>query len=198
MLALAEPFDAGQSANDDQQPCRSRRGVTGTRPIPEIDLNHVWRSGALIRFKAHQVRAYVMHEMAVCNELLDQVRANVLKHGAKSVGSITVRIGALSGVEPDLLQRAFTIARAGAYTDNARLIIETVAVRVRCRSCSNENDAAPNRLLCDACGGYAVDLIGGDELLLASLELHGMPDAARSEQGQRSKDEISEGEDSYV
>src|SRR6056297_1905728 len=134
-----------------------------------------------------------MHEMAVCNELLDQVRANAMQHGARSVGAITVRIGALSGVEPDLLERAFTVARAGDYTDRARLVIETVGVRIRCRACGNENEAAANRLLCDACGGYAVDLVGGDELLLASLELHGMPDAARSEPGQRSKDEISEG-----
>lgn len=139
-----------------------------------------------------------MHEMAVCNELLDQVRANALRHGAESVGTITVRIGALSGVEPDLLERAFTIARAGAYTDNARLVIETVGVRVRCRACGNENEAAPNRLLCEACGGYAVDLVGGDELLLASLELHGMPDAERPAKDQGVQEQVSEGEDSYV
>ncbi|HMB39904.1 MAG TPA: hydrogenase maturation nickel metallochaperone HypA [Wenzhouxiangellaceae bacterium] len=139
-----------------------------------------------------------MHEMAVCNELLDQVRANAMQHGARSVGAITVRIGALSGVEPDLLERAFTIARAGDYTDNASLVIEPVAVRVRCRTCGNENDAAANRLLCEACGGYAVDLVGGDELLLASIELHGIPDSEPPARHQNAKGQISEGEDSYV
>lgn len=144
-----------------------------------------------------------MHEMAVCNELLDQVRANAMQNGARSVGAITVRIGALSGVEPDLLERAFSIARAGDYTDNARLVIEAVGVRIRCRACGNENDAATNRLLCEACGGYAVDLIGGDELLLASIELHGIPDPEppgqhQNAQGQNAQGRISEGEDSYV
>jgi len=139
-----------------------------------------------------------MHEMAVCNELLAQVRASAVQHGARSVGTITVRIGALSGVEPDLPERAFTIARAGDYTENARLVVETVGVRVRCRACGNENEAAANRLLCGACGGYAVDLIGGDELLLASIELHGIPDAELSKQGQNAQGQISEGEDSYV
>lgn len=134
-----------------------------------------------------------MHEMAVCTELLAQVRANAVQHGARSVGCITVRIGALSGVEPDLLERAFTIARAGEYTGHARLKIETVGVRIRCRACGNENDAAANRLLCEACGGYAVDLIGGDELLLASIELHGIPDRESSTQGQNAP-----GEKSYV
>lgn len=134
-----------------------------------------------------------MHEMAVCNELLAQVRASAAEHGARSVGAITVRIGALSGVEPDLLERAFTIARAGDYTDGARLVIETLGVRIRCRACGNENDAAANRLLCSACGGYAVDLVGGDELLLASIELQGIPDAELS-----THDQNSRGESSYV
>ena len=134
-----------------------------------------------------------MHEMAVCNELLAQVRASAVQHGARSVGRITVHIGALSGVEADLLERAFTIARAGEYTGNARLNIETVGVRIRCRACGNENEAAANRLLCEACGGYAVDLIGGDELLLASIELHGIPDRDLSTQSQNAP-----GEKSYV
>ena len=134
-----------------------------------------------------------MHEMAVCNELLDQVRANAVQHGARSVGTITVRVGALSGVEPDLLERAFAVARAGDYTDEARLVIETVGVRIRCRACGNENDAAANRLLCNACGGYTVDLVGGDELLLASIELHGISDAGLSKQ-----DQNGQGENSYV
>lgn len=144
-----------------------------------------------------------MHEMAVCNELLAQVRASALQHDARSIGSITVRIGVLSGVEPELLERAFTIARAGDYTGNARLVIETVGVTVRCRVCGNENEAAPNRLLCADCGGYAVDLVGGDELLLASIELRGVPDAGPSgrgkdAQGRNARGRISEGDDSYV
>lgn len=134
-----------------------------------------------------------MHEMAVCNELLAQVRANAVRHGARSVGDVTVRIGALSGVEPELLERAFTIARAGDYTSDARLVIETVGVRIRCRACGNENDAAANRLLCTQCGGYAVDLVGGDELLLARIELHGIPEGASSKQGLNAR-----GENSYV
>ena len=132
-----------------------------------------------------------MHEMSVCNELLAQVRASAVQHGARSVGAITVRIGVLSGVEPDLLERAFTVASAGDYTDTARLVIETVGVRIRCRACGNENEAAANRLLCDACGAYAVDLVGGDELLLASIELQGIPDAALSKQGQNAQGESS-------
>lgn len=125
-----------------------------------------------------------MHELSVCEALLDRVRATAREHGARSVGRITVRLGPLSGVEPDLLDRAFGIARAGDYTADARLVLESAPVRVRCRSCGNEAETASNRLVCAACGDYHVDLVGGDELLLASIELHGVSgDGQRTDAG---------------
>ena len=114
-----------------------------------------------------------MHELSVCEALLDQVRATATANQASSVGRITVRLGPLCGVEPDLLAQAFTIARNGPMTDQAELLIERSAIRLRCRDCGNENEAEPNRLLCRACNGYRIDLISGDELLLARVELHG-------------------------
>ena len=114
-----------------------------------------------------------MHELSVCQALLDQVRNTAQSHHAEAVGLITVRIGPLSGVEPDLLKQAFTIARNGPLTSSATLSIELAPVRIRCRDCEQENEARPNRLLCSHCSSYRVDLISGDEMLLARVELHG-------------------------
>lgn len=115
-----------------------------------------------------------MHELSVCESLLTQVRATAQANGASSVGRITVRLGPLSGVEADLLAQAFTIARNGPMTASASLEIETQPIRIRCRDCGNENEAPPNRLLCAACDSFRVDLVSGDELLLARIELHGV------------------------
>ncbi len=112
-----------------------------------------------------------MHELSVCEALLSQVRATANTHGAGSVGKITVRVGPLSGVEPDLLAQAFTIARNGPLTAEATLEIESQPIRIRCRDCGSENEALANRLLCQNCNSYRVDLISGDELLLAQVEL---------------------------
>ena len=114
-----------------------------------------------------------MHELSVCEALLAQVRATATTHRAESVGRITLRVGPLSGVEPELLKQAFSIARKGPLTAAASLHIDTQPVRILCRDCGNENEAAPNRLLCQACGSYRVNLLSGDELLLAQVELHG-------------------------
>ena len=74
-------------------------------------------------------------------------------------------------MEPDLLQRAFPIAAAGTVADHAQLVLDTVPIRVRCESCGAESEAAPNRLLCGACGDWHTQLLSGDEMLLASVEL---------------------------
>ncbi len=112
-----------------------------------------------------------MHELSVCQALLGQVEEVAAQHRAHGVTKIVLRIGPLAGVEARLLQDAFPIARAGSVADSAELVIEELPLRVRCDSCGAETDAAPNRLLCGACGDWHTRLISGDELLLASVEL---------------------------
>lgn len=112
-----------------------------------------------------------MHELSVCQSLINQVETIAAQHRTQSVSSITLRIGPLSGIEPSLLQQAFTLARAGSVAEHAALIIESLPIRVKCQRCERESDALPNRLLCAHCGDYHTRLISGDEMLLASVEL---------------------------
>jgi hydrogenase nickel incorporation protein HypA/HybF len=112
-----------------------------------------------------------MHELSICQALLDQVERIAREHGASRVERILLRVGPLSGVEPALLQNAYPLAAAGSVAEHATLVIEPAPVRVHCKDCGAESDAAPNRLLCAACGGWRTRLISGDEMLLANLEL---------------------------
>ena len=112
-----------------------------------------------------------VHELAICQGMLRQVMDIVRQEQARSVTRILVQVGPLSGVEPRLLAQAFPIASAGTPAAGARLVLESLPVRVRCEQCGAESDALPNRLLCGACGDYHTRLLSGDELLLASVEL---------------------------
>ncbi|RFF28070.1 MULTISPECIES: hydrogenase maturation nickel metallochaperone HypA [unclassified Wenzhouxiangella] len=112
-----------------------------------------------------------MHELSVCQSLLAQVAEVAAGHDSSRVSSVTVRVGALSGVEPDLLRQAFIVARAGGVAAEADLIIEPDPVRIHCLECETEHGVAPNRLLCPACGNYRVRLVGGEDLILASVAL---------------------------
>ena len=112
-----------------------------------------------------------MHELSVCQGLIRQVEQIAAQNQAKAVEKIVLKVGALSGVEPDLLEHAFTIAREGTVAKNAALEIESGPARVRCTQCGAEGEAVINRLLCPQCEDWRVEVTEGEELLLLSLEL---------------------------
>jgi len=122
-----------------------------------------------------------MHELSVCQGMLQQVAAVAAEHGATAVSGITIQIGPLSGVEPRLLQEAFPIARAGTIAASAELMVEPLPVRVRCRQCGAESEATASRLLCGQCGDWRTQLLSGDELLLARVELASISHQATTE-----------------
>jgi hydrogenase nickel incorporation protein HypA/HybF len=112
-----------------------------------------------------------MHELAICQSMLEQIEAIARKEQASSVTRILLRIGPLSGVVPELLEQAFTIARSGSVAEQAELVTENEPIRVHCDECGAESVATPSNLTCSQCGGFRTRLLSGDELLLASLEL---------------------------
>ena len=112
-----------------------------------------------------------MHEYSVCLALLEQVERIAREHRARRVDRIVLQLGPLSGVEAPLLEHAWPLAAAGSIAVDAKLVIDTAPVRVRCTQCGAESEAQANRLLCASCGDYRTRLISGDEMLLANLEL---------------------------
>jgi hydrogenase nickel incorporation protein HypA/HybF len=119
-----------------------------------------------------------MHELAICQELLSQVTGIAREHGATRVDQIVLSVGPLSGVEPDLLDHAFEIARCGTVAEDAVLEMKGSDLVVECRLCGNENPAEVNRLLCSACGTWQVKVKKGEEMMLLSVELSGMEKTA--------------------
>jgi len=115
-----------------------------------------------------------MHELAICQALIEQVERVARDNGARRIVSIVISVGPLSGVEAKLLEHAYPLAAAGTVAESAELIVETVPVRVRCRTCRAETDALPNRLLCGACNDWQVDVTSGEEMLLRRVEIETM------------------------
>ena len=112
-----------------------------------------------------------VHEFSVCQDLLRQVEDLAHTYHARAVTTIRLQLGPLSGIEASLLEQAFTVARAGTVAAAAVLTTETLSVQVRCQSCGAVSVVVPNRLVCGACGDWHTELVSGDELLLASVEL---------------------------
>ena len=103
--------------------------------------------------------------------LMQQVEGIARERRAEKVTSITLSIGPLSGVEPDLLRHAYPLAAAGTVAEEAELIMDTTAIVVRCSQCDSETTVTPNKLLCGSCGDFRTQVISGDELVLMRVEL---------------------------
>ncbi len=112
-----------------------------------------------------------MHEMSICLALLKQVQEVAASNGSNSVERIVIQIGPLSGVDPHLLENAFTIARAGTIAASAELTCEAGEIKVACQECGAETIASINKLLCQECGSWKTSVLSGYDLILKQVEI---------------------------
>lgn len=112
-----------------------------------------------------------MHELSICQALIEQVEQIAEEHHAIRVTDIYLTIGPLSGVEPHLLEQAFPFAAVGTVAENAQLAIDKSPIKVYCDSCGKETIVAANKLLCGECGTWQTELRSGDEMILQRVEL---------------------------
>ena len=122
-----------------------------------------------------------MHELSLCQNIIDQLQDLARQHHAASVSRVEVQVGVLSGVEPQLLEVAFRSAQAGTIAEHATLVTEVVTPRVACLACGQESAASASDLRCAACGSVQTRLVSGGELILAHVALVPAQAAANAE-----------------
>jgi hydrogenase nickel incorporation protein HypA/HybF len=112
-----------------------------------------------------------VHELSICQGLMREVMRVAEAQRAERVLSITLEVGPLAGIEPSLLESAYPLVAAGTCAAGARLLIERTALEVRCLGCGATSEVEVSSLVCRACGSWRVEVVSGEELVLASLEL---------------------------
>lgn len=112
-----------------------------------------------------------MHEFSVCQALLDQVTEIAKQHAATKIVEIHITNGPLSGVDSTLLHHAFELCQQGTLAHHAALSISDQPLRVRCRNCQGVAEVAVNDWTCPVCRSLAAEVVSGDALILASLQL---------------------------
>jgi len=111
-----------------------------------------------------------MHEVALGEAILDAVERRA---AGRKVRRVKVQIGTLHRVVGPALDQGFALVSEGSVAEGAELDIVTVPVTVTCRSCGEHHHSEDQQFVCLACGSEDVDVDGGEELLLESLELDG-------------------------
>jgi hydrogenase nickel incorporation protein HypA/HybF len=112
-----------------------------------------------------------MHELGIANSVLEAVQAETARHPGAVALKVGIRVGDLSGIDPDSLAFGFEAITAGTEWQNLKLEIETKRREHRCKDCGITFRVVDYDFICPGCGGLRSECVGGDELEILYLEM---------------------------
>ena len=107
-----------------------------------------------------------MHEYGFAEGVLEVVRRRAV---GRQVRRVRLRAGVRHRIDGPSMAQAFRYIARGTEAEDAAVDLITVPARLTCRSCGGSADTYDVLARCPGCDGEAVDLTGGDELVVESL-----------------------------
>ena len=109
-----------------------------------------------------------MHELSIA-ELIVQIAG---RHAnGRRVTKVRLKVGHLRQVVPSALAFSFELVAEGTPVEGAELEMEEVPAIGKCRECEAESRLDGFPLQCRSCGGFELEVLRGEELLVEALDL---------------------------
>jgi len=112
-----------------------------------------------------------MHEMSLMQSVVSILEEEAARQNFTQVKAVWLEIGKLSHVEPEALRFCFDVVIKDTVADGARLEIVEIPGQAWCMNCSKPVDVAERFDACPDCGGYQLQMTGGDEMRIKELEV---------------------------
>lgn len=112
-----------------------------------------------------------MHEMSLCEGVLQVMQEQAKAQGFSRVKTVWLEIGELAGVDTEAMRFGFDVVVRDSLADGATLEIIHLPGRAWCLPCGNEVRVRQRFDACPTCGGYQLQVTGGDELRVKELEV---------------------------
>lgn len=112
----------------------------------------------------------LLHEVGITCSLVEIAERHAREQGSSKIISVTLAIGALSGVVPEAVEFCFEACTRGTLLEGSRLIVKRIPGRGRCPACSLETELDPYIFSCPACGALGLERLQGEELRLVEME----------------------------
>ena len=111
-----------------------------------------------------------MHELSICEHLLDILRQEAARHGVNKITRLRLEIGRLSCLEPDALRFAFDTMALGTIAEAAELQIDRPPIGATCKGCGAAVELDSRLGACPSCGDTRLEIHGGGEMRLVEME----------------------------
>jgi hydrogenase nickel incorporation protein HypA/HybF len=99
-----------------------------------------------------------MHEAAIAQSIIDEIRAQASCHGFSRVRSVHLKLGRLNGAVPASLDFAFGVLSKGTPAEGATISVQAIPLVIYCTHCHS-------------CGLPCSKIVSGRELTIEALEV---------------------------
>ncbi len=112
-----------------------------------------------------------MHELSIAMGIINIAEKEIEKAQKKSVSSIDLEIGSMSGVELSSLEYVWKSAVQNTVLEKAKLNINFKQAKAKCLECLTIFEMSKLYDSCPKCNSHFKDILQGKELIISSLEL---------------------------
>jgi len=119
-----------------------------------------------------------MHEFSTAVSIIQAVTEAATAHGATRVSAIHLQVGQMSMLNHEQLLFGIEIAARETLAENAAVTIETLPIKVTCKSCGAESIPKGEQSLyellssmtCPKCSSKELEVIQGRECIVKDIE----------------------------
>ncbi len=115
-----------------------------------------------------------MHELPITESILKIVLKHAAMNKVQKIVTIHLRVGKLSDLEDEWIQRYFDYLSKGSVAEEAKLKIERTPIVVQCNTCSTSYEVEMTHMadaVCPDCGEKDGKLISGREYYIKDMEV---------------------------
>lgn len=112
-----------------------------------------------------------IHELSITEEILRISIENARYENARRILSIHIKIGEITGFNPESIQFYFSIISRGTIAENAELKMEIVPSSAKCINCGKVYSIQERVLICPYCGDINSEILTGKDVIIETLEV---------------------------
>ena len=112
-----------------------------------------------------------MHEMSIAQSILKIAITEAQRNGAAKLKIVRIRAGELRGIVPDQLSFFFEFITKDTPAEGAKLEVETIPIRGKCKSCDHIFMVENYEFICKECQSKDIDVLEGMELAVKEIEI---------------------------